>query len=183
MRQSLIVTLLVGTLRREFARCDGERGLIRGIAFAKNDQSDIIREQPIQQRHKNLETFFLYHASDHSKNRTVRRRREIRLCEQSIATNLLSPKRARIVLHWEQRIGRRIPARVIRAVQNPNKAMRVFAKHAIETTTARRRLHFAPVALAHRCDPVGMENSPFEEIHSPEELDASQSEKSFVQIR
>jgi hypothetical protein len=68
-------------------------------------------------------------------------------------------------------------------VQNPNKAMRVFAEYAIETTTARRCLHFAPVAFAHRRDPVGMENSPFEEIHSPEELDSSQREKSFVQIR
>src|SRR6267143_6806091 len=103
MRQSLIVTLLVGKLRREFARGDGERSLIRRIAFAKNDQSNIIREQPIQQRHKNLETFFLHHASDHSKNRTMRRRREIHLREQSIAANLLAPKRARLVLRWEQR--------------------------------------------------------------------------------
>src|SRR6266446_3927537 len=101
MRQSLVVILLVGELSREFARCHGERGLIGGIAFAKNDQSDIIREQPIEQRPKNFETFFLHHASDHSKNRTMRRRREIHLCEQSIATNLLAPKRARIVLRWE----------------------------------------------------------------------------------
>src|SRR5205823_796918 len=119
-------------------------------------------------------------ASDHSENRTMRRRREIHLCEQSIAANLLAPKRARVVLRWQQRIGRRIPACVIRTVQNPNKAMRVFAEHGVETTTARRRLHFAPVAFAHRCDLVGMENSAFEEIHSPEELDPSQREKSFV---
>src|ERR1700682_4750612 len=100
MRQSLVVILLVGDLGREFSRCHAERGLIRGIAFAENDQSDIIREQPIQQRHKNLETFFLHHASDHSENRTMRRWGEIHLCETSIAANLLAPKRARIVLRW-----------------------------------------------------------------------------------
>ena len=67
-----IIALLIGKFRGKLASGDGQRRLIRGIAFSENDQADIIRKQPIEKRHKNLEPFFLNDACDHSVNRPDR---------------------------------------------------------------------------------------------------------------
>src|SRR4030095_13937832 len=60
--------------------------------------------------------------------------------------------------------------------------MRIFAQYPIETAAAGWRQDFAPIMFAYGCDPIGIENSAFEKIQPPEELDSMQGEKLLRQI-
>src|SRR4029077_9714876 len=70
VRQSFVVTFLVGKLGWKFSGRDGESGLIGGVAFSENDQTHIIPKKPIEKRHENFEPFFLNDASHHPEDRT-----------------------------------------------------------------------------------------------------------------
>ena len=71
-----MVILLVCKLVWEFSRGDCESSFIGWVAFAENNQADVIPKQPIKNRHKNFEALFLNYPSHHAKDRAVRRRCE-----------------------------------------------------------------------------------------------------------
>src|SRR6059058_1329272 len=79
-------------------------------------------------------------------------------------------------------VRRRIPARIIDAVQNGAKAMCIFAQHTIETMAASRRQDFAPVMFAYSCKPVGIEDTAFQKIQAAKKLDALQGQKPLWQV-
>src|SRR5438045_9238048 len=60
--------------------------------------------------------------------------------------------------------------------------MRIFAQDPIQAAAAGRRQDFAAIMFAYGRDPVGIQNSAFEKIKAPEELDSIQGEKSLRQI-
>src|SRR5262249_14983274 len=182
VHQLLVIIFLVSKSRWKFSGCDRKRNFVSGIAFSENDQADIIPEKAIEKGHKDFKTFFVNNARDHSKNGAARRRREIHFFEERLTANLFSPKLLHIVTRWDQTIRRRIPACVIRAIQNRDKTMGVFAQDAVKAAAARWRENFAPVMLAYGCDPVGIKDSALEEIQPSKELDPMQSEKSLRQI-
>src|SRR5438876_1534383 len=179
VREFLVVILLVCELAWEFSRRDGKSSFIGWITFAENDHADVIPKKSIKKRHKNLEAFFLDDTSYHAKDRTTRRRRELHFFHQRVTTNLFSPKPSRVIMRRQETIGRWIPACVIRAMQNRGEAIGIFAQHAVETMATGRRLYFAPVMFAYRCDLIGVENSAFEKIQPSKKLYAVQSKKSL----
>src|SRR5207244_11629761 len=93
----------------EFSRSDSESGFIGRIAFAENDQADIIAKKSVEKRHENLETFFLDHASDHPEDWSARFRCELHLPYQGFATLLLSAKCARVLMGRKQKIAQPVP--------------------------------------------------------------------------
>src|SRR5205823_10897517 len=64
-----------------------ESGFEAGIAFAENDQADVIREHAIEQRGENAKAFFRDYARNHSKNRSTRCRRKPHFGQKNVATN------------------------------------------------------------------------------------------------
>ena len=130
-----------------------------------------------------MKTLLFNYTSDHSENRTGGRRGKLQSRQESGTTNLFSQERTRIVAHREKLVRLRVPAGVIRAVQNRGELKGIFAQHALEFATALRRLHLAFVVFAHGGDLVGEKDSAFQEIHFPEKLDSAKGEETFVQIR
>ena len=51
---------------------DRKAGFVTGVALAENDQSDIVGEQPVEQRHEEVESFFRDKTRHHSKHRAGR---------------------------------------------------------------------------------------------------------------
>src|ERR1043166_6384157 len=70
----------------------------------------------------------------------------------------------RTELARQEVIGLGIPALVIRAIQNPDQAMRMLAQHDIEAASAFGAQDLAPVSLAYRGELVGGNNSALEQI-------------------
>src|SRR6266496_3149713 len=60
--------------------------------------------------------------------------------------------------------------------------MRIFAQDPLEAAAAGWRQDFAAIMFAYGRDPVGIQNSAFEKIQAPEELDSIQGEKPLRQI-
>src|SRR4029077_3365000 len=72
VRAFFIVDFSVSKPLREFSRRDGERRFVGRIAFAQNDEPNVVSKKSIEQRHQNIETFFTDDARDHSENRAAR---------------------------------------------------------------------------------------------------------------
>ena len=87
MRQRLVVRSAISKLRRIFSGRDGERRFIRGVAFAEDNQTHIVREQAIKQRHEQIESLFRDEARHHSENRSCGRGREREPVEQQVAAD------------------------------------------------------------------------------------------------
>ena len=183
MRALFVVTSAISELGGKLSSGDSERGFVGRIAFAENDQANVVREQAIQNRDENVETFFTDYAGDHSENRPARRGVQSQTIQQRVTAKLFSPKFRRGVICRKQFVGFRIPTRVIGAVQNRTELMRVFAQNDIQPATELRRLDLAPMPLAHGRDSVSEQNSAFEEIEFSEKLDATEGKESFVQVR
>src|SRR6266536_501280 len=184
VREFFVVILLICEFVWEFSRGDGESGFIGRVAFAENNQADVIPKKSIQKRHKNLEALFLNNPGHHAKDWTVRRRCEFHFFQQRVTAGLFSPQPSAIVLRREETIGGRVPSCVIRPVQNGRQPMRIFAHHQVKAVAARPAGagYLAPVMFAHRCDPVGIENSTFKKIQPSKKLDAMQGKEPFRQI-
>src|SRR5439155_7808401 len=54
VREFLVVILLVCELAWESSRGNSQSSFVGRIAFAKNDQADVVPKKPIEKRHKNL---------------------------------------------------------------------------------------------------------------------------------
>jgi len=63
----------------------------------------------------------------------------------------------------QQGIGRRIPDRVVHAVEEPGEIFQPSLNHAVETAAKLRRLDFLSVTRAHGRDPVGKEDAAFQQ--------------------
>ena len=183
MCQFFVVILLISELTREFSRRDGQRGFVSRIAFTENEEANIIPEKAIEQRHQNLEALFLDDPGHHAPDWTAGRRRELHFLQQRVPANLFSLQLSHVVVCRKQTIRYRIPARIIRAVQNRGNAVCVFPQHTIETMATSRREYRTPVMFAHGCDFVGVENPAFEKIQPSKKFDAVEGEKSFRQVR
>src|SRR4029077_1305686 len=116
VRHFLVIIFLVGKLRWKFSGCDRKRSFKGSVAFAENDQANIVPKQAIEERHQDFETFFLDYATYHSENWTARSGREVNLLQKRLTTDFLSTEAFRIVARGKQTIGCGIPARVIYAV-------------------------------------------------------------------
>ena len=133
--------------------------------------------------HQDVESFLRHESRHHSEDGTARRTGKLDAIKQQIAAEEFSIKMARIVSVRQEAIRRRIPARIVRAIQNSGELVRVFAQHDIEPAAAFRRQHFAAKTLAHGRDLIGENDAALEQIHSPEELQAAQREVAFRKIR
>src|SRR2546423_13139871 len=76
-----------------------------------------------------------------------------------------------------------MPAAVIGAVENTDESVRVLAEDDVEFAAAFGRQYLAPIALAHRRDFIGENDSSFEEVEPAEVLDTGRLEISLRQIR
>src|ERR1700730_4600461 len=72
VRAFFVVVSAIGELGWKLSCRDSERGFVSGIALTENDETNVVRQQSVEQRDKNVETFFGNDPSDHSKNRTAR---------------------------------------------------------------------------------------------------------------
>src|SRR5438132_14223176 len=89
---------LIRELSRKLPRRDSQRRFVAGIAFTENDQPHVVRKKSIKERDQNLETLFLHHACDHSKDRAGRRWCELELPKERVAADLFSGERAGVVV-------------------------------------------------------------------------------------
>src|SRR5205814_8751825 len=85
-------------------------------------------------------------------------------------------------MSWQQRIGCRIPARVIGAVQDATEFVGIFTENDVEFITAFGLKNFALVMLADGGDAIGENDAPFQEIETPEKFDSTKREKALRQI-
>src|ERR1041385_9370459 len=118
MRERFVVMTAIGELRGILARGDGERGFVAGVAFAEDDQSDVVGEKPVEQRHNKIEAFFRNEARHHSEDWSRWCGSEAKPVEQQIATDSFAFEIFGTELARKQMIGRRIPAAVIGAVED-----------------------------------------------------------------
>ncbi len=72
MRAFFIIDLSISKFSRKLSRRDRERRFIGRIALAENDETDIVRKEPVEQWHENVETFFAHDPRHHSKHRSAR---------------------------------------------------------------------------------------------------------------
>src|SRR5213595_4255440 len=82
----------------------------------------------------------------------------------------------------QQRIGFRIPAGVIGAMQDTSEFVGIFTENDIEFTAAFGLKNVALVMFAHGGDAIGENNAGFQEIEAAEKLDPAEREKALRQI-
>ena len=183
MRERLLHALPVGETPRVALARDEKLALIRGVAFAENDQPHIIREQPVEQRQQQVDALLLRQPRDDRQHRPARRRHQPARREQRLAARLFPSERLRRKALRQPRIRRRIPDRVIRSVQNPGELVRLLTHHRIQPAPLRRRLDFPRVAPAHRGDRIREKHPAFEQIQPSVKLHAPRPEILPRQIR
>src|SRR5205085_827683 len=123
VRQRFVVMTAIGELRWVLARGNGERGLVPGVAFAEDDQPDVVGEKAVEQRHEEIEPLFGNESRYHSEDGPARRRGKTQSVEKQIAADRFALKIPRTELARQQMIGLGIPALVIGAIQDSHQAM------------------------------------------------------------
>ena len=82
----------------------------------------------------------------------------------------------------QQRIGGRIPARVIGAMQDATEFVGIFTEDDVEFMAAFGLKNFAFVMLADGGDAIGEHDAPFQKIEPSEKFDPAEREKTLRQI-
>ena len=82
----------------------------------------------------------------------------------------------------QQRIGCRIPARVIGAVQDANELVGIFTENDVEFIAAFGSEDFALMMFADGGDAIGENDARFQEIETPEKFNSTEREKALRQI-
>ena len=133
MGERFVVIVPVGETIGKFAGCDGECGLVGGIALAENDEAHVVRQEAVKHRHENVEAFRADQTRHHSEDRAAWRRGELELIEQGVAGGGFELELVRAVTNGKQLVGCRVPAPVIRATGNPRKPVSMLAQYDVET--------------------------------------------------
>src|SRR5437868_14239009 len=82
----------------------------------------------------------------------------------------------------QQRIGCRIPARVIGAMQDATEFVGIFTENHVEVIAAIGSEDFALVMLADGGDAIGESDAPFQKIDAAEKLDSTKREKTLRHV-
>ena len=82
----------------------------------------------------------------------------------------------------QQRIGGRIPARVIGAMQDATEFVGIFTENDVEFKAPFGLKNFALVMFADGRDAIGENDAGFQEIETPEKFDPAEREKALRQI-
>src|SRR5437868_4347281 len=82
----------------------------------------------------------------------------------------------------QQWIGRRIPARVIGAMQDATEFVGIFTENGVEFKAAFGLKNFALVMFAGSGDAIGENDAGFQEIEAAEKFDPAEREKTLRQI-
>ena len=162
---------------------DEKLALIRRIALTQNHQPHIIREQPVEQRQQQIDPLLLRQPRDHRQHRPARLRLQPALRQERLPARPLARQRRRRKALRQQLVRRRIPDRVIRAVQDPHKLPRLLPHHPVEPAPLLGSQDFPRVALAHRRQRIGEKEASFEQIQPPVKLHAPRRKVIARQIR
>src|SRR5207237_7674037 len=82
----------------------------------------------------------------------------------------------------QQRIGCRVPARVIGAVQDANELVGIFTQNDVEFIAAFGSEDFALMMFADGGNAIGENDAAFQKIEAPEKLDPATREKTLRQV-
>src|ERR1700730_570346 len=108
MSELLIVGPSVDELGGELPGGHGQSGFVTALTFAEDDETNVIGEQPIQNRHENGKTLLFDDAGNHSKHRTAWGEGQAQSTNQCVPTKVLSGNIFDIISGRQMRIIRRV---------------------------------------------------------------------------
>ena len=133
------------------------------VPRSEHDQLHILLEEKILVREQKIDAFLLRQPAHHAKDSAFEFGIEARTFQQLHPARRLALQIRRRVARRQQNIRRRIPHRLVHAVEQTGKVLNPRLDHTVHPAAKLGRLYLLCIARTHRGDPVGKKNAAFQQ--------------------